>query len=115
MADKIYIGNGKEKKFDNGGSIISITIDVDAVGRYFQEYGFTTEQGKGKLRLDVTERRSIDNYGNTHAVTVNTWKPDNQNGGHGARNQQHDNSVPKAGDNTTPPAGMFNEEVPDIF
>ena len=78
MADKIYCGNGKEKKFDNGGSIISITIDIETLQRNFKEYGFTTEQGKKKMRLDVSERRSPDQYGNTHAVTVNTWKPDSE-------------------------------------
>ena len=106
MADKIYCGNGKEKKFDNGGSIVSITVDIETLQRNFAEYGFTTEQGKKKMRLDVSERRAPDNYGNTHAVTVNTWKPD------GAGQGQ---SQPEYTPENPPPADelpSFDDDIP---
>ncbi len=73
---KIYIGNGKRRTFDNGGEIISITITLDGLKKYFDLYGFTTDAGKKKIRLDVAKRREPDKFGNTHTVTVNTWKPD---------------------------------------
>ena len=43
MNDKIYIGSGREKTFDNGGSIINITIGLDGIKEYFEKYGFTTD------------------------------------------------------------------------
>lgn len=76
MADKIYCGNGKIKNFPNGGSIINITVDLDTLNREFAEYGFTTDQGKKKIKLIVGERREADQYGNSHHVTIDTWKPD---------------------------------------
>lgn len=78
MSEKIYIGNGKEKTFDNGGSIINITIGLDGIKEYFEKYGFTTDQGKKKLKLVVSKRRETDQYGNTHFVTVDTFKPEQQ-------------------------------------
>lgn len=100
--DKIYVGNGKERKFDSG-SIIGITVDVDSILREFENHGFTTEQGKRKIRLDVASRRSVDQYGNSHAVTVNTWKPDNQ-----------ESAPQKQAPTATPPAPSvdFEDEIP---
>ncbi len=76
--EKIYVGSGKEKSFDNGGSIINLTIGLDGIKEYFEKYGFTTDQGKKKLKLIVSKRREIDQYGNSHYVTVDTWKPEQQ-------------------------------------
>jgi hypothetical protein len=81
MADKIYCGNGRIKNFGNGGSIINITVDLDTLNREFAEYGFNTDQGKKKIKLIVGERREVDQYGNSHHVTVDTWKPDGQQNG----------------------------------
>ncbi len=79
MSEKIYIGNGKLKTFPDGGSIINIMLDLDGLSKHFENYGFTTEQGKKKLKLIVSERKTPDTYGNTHSVTVDTWKPDKTN------------------------------------
>ena len=76
MTDKIYCGNGREKNFNNGGSIINVTVDLDTLIREFDNYGFTTEQGKRKVKLIVGQRREIDQYGNSHHITIDTWKPD---------------------------------------
>lgn len=92
MSEKIYIGSGKEKTFDNGGSIINITIGLDGIKEYFEQYGFTTDQGKKKLKLIVSKRREIDQYGNSHYVTVDTWKPEQQQ--------------------APPPADKFEDDIP---
>lgn len=84
--EKIYIGSGKSFRFDNGGGIVRITVDVDSILKYFDQYGFTTDQGKRKIKLNVTERREADSYGNTHAVTVDTWKPDGNRQSSGGSN-----------------------------
>lgn len=79
MPERIYVGNGKEKTFDKGGSIVTITIDVDDLINACKDYGFTTEAGKRKIKLKVGTRRDIDRYGNSHYCEVDTWKPDGQN------------------------------------
>jgi len=78
MAEKIYVGNAKKKTFQDGGSIINIMLDLDGIGDHFKNYGFTTQQGKKKLKLILSKRREIDQYGNEYYVTVDTWKPEPQ-------------------------------------
>jgi len=75
MSEKIYVGNGKEKTFDNGGSIINVTLDVDDLAKAFKEYGWTTPGQKRKIKVNVSKGRELDQYGNTHYVVVDTWKP----------------------------------------
>lgn len=76
--DKIYVGTAKEKTFNDGGSIIKIMLSLDGMKDHFDNYGFTTEQGKKKIKLLVSQRREPDQYGNTHYVTIDTWKPESQ-------------------------------------
>lgn len=78
MNDKIYIGNGKEKTFDNGGSVINCMITMDGLAQIFKDHGFTTQNGVKKLKLIIGKRREIDQYGNSHYVQIDTWKPDQQ-------------------------------------
>jgi len=113
MADKIYVGNGKSFKFDNGGETVRIVVDLDSLIREFDNHGWTTDQGKRKIKLNVTERRNVDSYGNTHGVEVDTWKPDNQNS-----NFQADNNQPPPSNRNFPPppplpsGGSFEDDVP---
>ena len=78
MSDKIYIGTAKEKTFSDGGSIINIMLSLDGMKGHFDNYGFTTDQGKKKIKLVLSQRKEPDQYGNTHYVTVDTWKPETQ-------------------------------------
>lgn len=79
MADKIYCGSGKERKFADG-SLIGCTLDLQTLYDAFKDYGFTTEQGKKKIRVNVSARREIDQYGNSHSISIDTWKPEKQYG-----------------------------------
>lgn len=74
--DKIYIGNGKEHIFQDVGKEIKLRIDISNFRKYHEKYGFTTDAGKKMLTLIVNERREKDQYGNTHSVRIDTWKPD---------------------------------------
>ena len=101
MPEKIYVGSGKERTFDSGGSVVTVTIDVDDLINACKDHGFTTEGGKRKIRLKVGSRRDIDRFGNTHFVEVDTWKPDGQSraqsgsGGNGYQNgRQNANTAP---------------------
>jgi hypothetical protein len=67
MADKTYVGVGWEKKFNDGGSAISISVklvDVNklAVDKY------------GNVRLVVATRRTPDEKSKaTHSVAVDDY------------------------------------------
>lgn len=76
MADRIYVGSGKEKTFPDGGSSISVSLTLDGIKEYFEKYGFTTEKGKHILKLKIGRRREVGKYGETHTVEVDTWKPE---------------------------------------
>lgn len=121
MADHIYCGSGKEKTFADGGSIITVTVDIDTLNREFPNYGFTTDGGKRKIRIKVGRRREIDQYGNSHNVEIDTWKPTNASqstqgasNGNGYQNRQGSPSKPLSGS----PEGVpdfeddFNSDIP---
>ena len=73
--DKIYVGSGKEKKFDNGGSLISVTLSLDDLLREYNNHGFMSNRGDRKIKITVGTRRSVGEYGDTHTVTMDTWHP----------------------------------------
>jgi hypothetical protein len=75
MSDKKYIKGVylKEKTFNNGGSLISVSIKVDD----FIEAIKAVEQNKGYINLNIEKMRETNERGNTHYVCENTWKPAN--------------------------------------
>lgn len=67
--DKTYVkGSAKKIEFDNGGSIINLSFNVNNLSEHADE--------KGWVRLVCSERRSTDDFGNTHSCYLNEWKPD---------------------------------------
>ena len=67
---KVYIGNGKRhQSYD----VIKCNICIDNI----EQYVYTSDRtGKRYLSFDVSARKSVDEYGNTHAVSI--WTPDKQ-------------------------------------
>ena len=70
--DKLYCGSGVEK-FD--GNLVEITVCLSKIP---QEHRFEYE-GKWYTKLKVNKKKETDEYGKTHSVEVNTWKPEPQN------------------------------------
>lgn len=119
--ETIFCGSGKAFNFPSGGQKISISLDLSAIGQHFKEHGFTTQQGKKMIKLDVVEKKGgPDQYGKTHFVAIDTWKP-NQNNGSGGYNPQQGNAIapefqpsnnngqlPQNNNNYTPPSGPVN-------
>lgn len=77
MSDKIFCGQGKEKKFDNGGSIISISVCVSDLPK---DKIKESKNGKKYINLKVCQKKQVDDYGNSHYVEVDMWEPTQQNG-----------------------------------
>jgi hypothetical protein len=71
MADqKIFVGSGKEwGQYGNVG----ISICMEQIQPYVYEYN-----GKHYVKLNVSKKQSPDQYGKTHSVSVDTWKPDGE-------------------------------------
>ena len=80
--ETIFCGSGKAHTFPSGGQKISISLDLSTIGAMFKAHGFTTEQGKKMIKLDVVEKKGgPDQYGKTHFVAIDQWKPNQQQQG----------------------------------
>ena len=70
MSEKIYIGRGK--KVGQYGTI-AVSICIDDIPN---EHITKANNGKRYLNLNIAEKREVDQYGYTHSVAVDTWKPE---------------------------------------
>ena len=72
--EKIYVGNGVEK-FD--GDLVQFSLNLTKLK---QEAGHYIFEGKTRDKLVtlkvVKKRNGADDYGKTHYVEVDTWKPE---------------------------------------
>jgi hypothetical protein len=64
---KTFVGNGK-KKFDNLRSV-SICL-TDLAQEHIFEYN-----GKKYIKLNVHDKKEVDQYGKDVNVSIDTWKP----------------------------------------
>jgi len=69
MEKKTYLAN--LKSFGNYGSIKG-RIYADKVDQYWE----TDDKGRKYLPILVNVIKVPDQYGNTHSITLDTWKPD---------------------------------------
>ena len=65
--EPIYVGNGIEKF---NGNLIEISVCLRDVEKH--KYDF---KGKNYVKLKVSKKKQVDEYGKTHSVQVNLWKP----------------------------------------
>lgn len=67
---KNYIkGSAKEHKFANGGTVIHVDILLnDLIAK-------VKPNEAGYVKLTVSKLPNVDNYGNTHTVYENEWRP----------------------------------------
>jgi len=73
MNDKIFVGSGKTAKYSTKISICLSDIPKEHI---------TESKGKKYINLELKERREPDQYGKTHYVTVDTWKPEQKSSTH---------------------------------
>ena len=71
---KIYCGSGKE--FGQYGTI-NCSICLNDIPKEFWNKG---NNGKTYLPIKINRKREVDQYGKTHSVEVDTWKPTQQQG-----------------------------------
>ena len=72
--EAIFCGNGKEVTFNDGGSIINMTLHLDKIGEHVYTY-----EGKKYVNLTIgANKDGANEYGKTHYVKINTFKPEPQ-------------------------------------
>lgn len=98
MTDKIYCGNGTKRDFDNGGHIISVSLNLTELKKHIAEYGWTSDAGNKYIKLNIGSLKDGPNqYGKTHWVAVDTWKPD-QRVDDAPQQKLHDDGFPDIAD-----------------
>jgi hypothetical protein len=70
--EKIFVGSGKEK-FE--GNMVQTSLCLTDITNNAKEFIFEFE-GKKYIKLNVCKKREIDQYGKSHYVEVDTWKPE---------------------------------------
>lgn len=73
IIERIYVGSGKEK-FE--GSLINTTLNISKLMKMAEEYIFEYA-GDKYIKLKVVKKKEMDEYGKTHYIEVDTWKPSN--------------------------------------
>lgn len=68
--EKIYVGNGKEKF---NGETIEFSLSINKL-RELKEHFFEYNNVE-YIKLKVCKKKEVDQYGNSHNVQVNTFKP----------------------------------------
>tara|TARA_R100000426_G_scaffold84942_1_gene64443 strand:+ start:2915 stop:3175 length:261 start_codon:yes stop_codon:yes gene_type:complete len=70
--DRIYVGNGVEK-FD--GDLVEFSLNLTKLGKDAKDHMFEYN-GEKFIKLKVAKMRETNEYGKTHYVEVNTFKPE---------------------------------------
>jgi hypothetical protein len=117
----IFCGNGKEKVFANGGSIVNLSICLSDIPEEFVKK--SEKNSKLYVNLELRERKEIGRYGDTHFIAVNQWKPGDtssnsgvQSNGQSSGNPFGNNAEAKFGENSNTnkynPADNFEDDIP---
>ena len=70
--EKIFVGSGKRvKDFD----MVNITINLTKLSQEGKEFFFEYD-GNKYAKLNVVGKKETDEYGKTHYVAIDTFKPE---------------------------------------
>ena len=61
----------KEIEFKNGGTILKLGGKADKLVKWIA----SVQNEKGYIDLVVSRRKEVGQYGDTHSVYLDTWKP----------------------------------------
>ena len=70
--NRIYVGNGVEK-FD--GDMVEFSLNLSKLGKEATDHMFEYN-GEKFIKLKVAKMKETNEYGKTHYVEVNTFKPE---------------------------------------
>ena len=63
--------SAKEITFQDGGKLLKLSFGIDTLLEFARNHG----NEKGYLNLLVSARKTPGQYGDTHTVYLDTWKP----------------------------------------
>lgn len=70
---KIYVPkcSAKQVTFQSGKSILKLGVHAETLCEFLREHA----NEKGYVNLGISERKQPGQYGDTHCVWLDTWKP----------------------------------------
>ena len=73
--DKIFLGSAKQRegKFGLFFSLSFSKKDYEEMGKHFNDRGY--------VNLVMNERKEVGQFGDTHSVSIDNWKPEPKEGG----------------------------------
>ena len=77
MAEKeapLYCGSGKMVETEYG-KLVNVSVCLDQIPAEFTN---TDKQGRKWANLVLAKRKETSEYGETHSLRVNTWRPDKE-------------------------------------
>ncbi len=70
---KIYAPvSAKEVTFQSGKTIIKLGVNVAKFTEFLKQHA----NAKGYVNLGISSRKEVSQYGETHTVWLDTWKPE---------------------------------------
>ncbi len=71
-APKVYVpGTIAKERSTQYGSIIGLSFNVDKLVAFAKEHC----NSKGYLNIDLTPRKEVGQFGDTHSLSLNTFEP----------------------------------------
>jgi hypothetical protein len=67
----------KETVFPDGGKLLKIGFHAETLAEFVKNHA----NEKGYVNFVITRRREVGQFGETHSVTLDTWKPDGRASG----------------------------------
>ena len=92
MSDKIYVGGGKAIQTQYG-TLLKLSFNKDDLDKLKANLN-----EKGWVNVNCNERKEVSQYGQTHSLVIDDWKPEAKEGTQGKQvsNEEtfDDNSIP---------------------
>jgi hypothetical protein len=63
--------NGKEITFQDGGKLLKLNFHVETLIAFLKQH----VNEKGYINIKVQRRKEVGKYGETHSLSLDTWKP----------------------------------------
>lgn len=103
MNDAIFVPKSsvKEVVFSGGGSKLRISFKVAELIAFAKEH----QNEKGYINLNCSRRKTIGEYGDTHTLMLDTWKPRQSTN----RSQPRNNNAPQR----QPTASTHENKAPE--
>jgi hypothetical protein len=71
MAEKTYLKCSAKERKTPYGDALRVSVKVEELIRFANEHG----NARGYLNLDISRRREVGQYGDTHSVVLDRWEP----------------------------------------